>query len=200
MKNSSWILNIILLIAVGVLYFLHFSGTKSGKAGTKGKDSSGTAASNGFKVAYFTMDSLENNYDYYKDAKQQVKNKEESVRAEMERAKRSYQDRAMQLNKRAPTMTQSEGEAATVELQQLQGKIQQLEEQLRQELLGLTETLRRNINKNIEEFLKDYNKERGYSYIILDQVDLVYYKDTTYNITNDLIKGLNEGYKLKNKK
>jgi outer membrane protein len=51
------------------------------------------------------------------------------------------------------------------------------------------------IRKKIEEFLKEYNKDKGYADIFSNSQGLMYYKDTAYNITNDMIKGLNESYK-----
>ncbi|MEI9908824.1 MAG: OmpH family outer membrane protein [Bacteroidota bacterium] len=53
------------------------------------------------------------------------------------------------------------------------------------------------LKTKIEEFLKEYNKTKNYSYIIVYEQGLFYYKDTAYNITADVIKGLNEMYKSK---
>ena len=55
------------------------------------------------------------------------------------------------------------------------------------------------IIKRIETFLKEYNKEKVYSFIFeYEPNSLIYYKDTTYNITIDVIAGLNAAYKKKN--
>ena len=55
------------------------------------------------------------------------------------------------------------------------------------------------IQKNLKEFLTDYNKEKGYSYILTTGTGLDYlvYKDSAYNITADVIDGMNQ--KLNNK-
>ena len=53
------------------------------------------------------------------------------------------------------------------------------------------------VKKKIEDFLKDYNKDKGLSYIMTNSPDLIYLKDTVYNITGDLIIGLNSQYKKK---
>jgi outer membrane protein len=54
-----------------------------------------------------------------------------------------------------------------------------------------------NIKKKIEDFLKEYNKAKYYSYILVYDPGFIYYKDETYNITADVIKGLNEEYRKK---
>jgi len=53
------------------------------------------------------------------------------------------------------------------------------------------------VKKKIEDYLKEYNKDKGYSYIFSGSPDLMYFKDTVYNITGDMLKGLNEMYKKK---
>jgi outer membrane protein len=50
--------------------------------------------------------------------------------------------------------------------------------------------MRTNIRRKVEDYLKDYNKQKQYSYIIAyDPNSFVYNKDTVYNITNDLVAG-----------
>ena len=60
---------------------------------------------------------------------------------------------------------------------------------------------RRNLSlkKEIEDFIAKYNKSKTYSYIVVYEPGLFYYRDTSYNITPDVIKGLNEEYKSKKK-
>jgi len=55
-------------------------------------------------------------------------------------------------------------------------------------------------NKKIMEYLKEFNKDKGFNYIIADQANVFYYKDSLYNITQELVKGLNSQYELEKKK
>ncbi|MBI3482137.1 MAG: OmpH family outer membrane protein, partial [Bacteroidetes bacterium] len=61
MKNLSLILNGVLLVAVGVLYFLFFSNKK-------GNASAITAPSN-LKIAYIKTDTILKYYDFFKEMK-----------------------------------------------------------------------------------------------------------------------------------
>jgi outer membrane protein len=56
------------------------------------------------------------------------------------------------------------------------------------------------IKAKIEEYLREYNNASAYTYIVSYEPGLFYYKDTAYNITADLVKGLNERYKPAAKK
>jgi len=53
------------------------------------------------------------------------------------------------------------------------------------------------VKKKIEDYLKEYNKDKGYAFIFSSSPDLMYYKDSAYDITPDVIKGLNILYKKK---
>jgi outer membrane protein len=55
------------------------------------------------------------------------------------------------------------------------------------------------LKKDIQEFIKNYNTPQKYSFIIADEPDIFYYRDSLYDITADVLKGLNENYKKKNK-
>jgi hypothetical protein len=75
----STILNIVLVIAVGVLFYLHFASPASSQTAVAGGAKQVPAGS--FKIAYFETDSIQNHFDYYKeivaelDAKNQANSK-----------------------------------------------------------------------------------------------------------------------------
>jgi outer membrane protein len=51
-----------------------------------------------------------------------------------------------------------------------------------------------NIQKQLKSFLEEYNKEKKYTYILTtgSGLDYIIHKDPSLNITDDVIKGLNE--------
>jgi len=51
----------------------------------------------------------------------------------------------------------------------------------------------------IKNYCKEFNKDRKFSYIIAKEPGLFYFADTAYNITPELLKGLNAFYAKKNK-
>ena len=50
------------------------------------------------------------------------------------------------------------------------------------------------IQKKLKEFLADYNRQKRFTYILTagSGLDYMVYKDTTLNITKDVINGMNE--------
>jgi len=196
MKNISLVLNIVLLILVGILFYLFFS-SRNAQPSRTANDSTGNVAN--FTIAYFEMDSIEKQYEYVKYALEQLKAKETQISRELGTLENTYKKRLNELNQRGPYMTQSEGEAARQELAYMDQNYQNRKQTLEQEYFNQNEKLKSAIKKEIEDFLRDYNKNKGFSYIMANEPGLFYYRDTVYNITEDVVKGLNDKYKQQKK-
>jgi outer membrane protein len=197
MKNTLLAFNIVLLILVGVLFYLHFSSRK--KTEVKAASSNTSALSGAFKIAYFEMDSVENNYEYLKDIRNELKGKEQQLTVQLNQMKNRYMDKVNKFQQEAQTMTQEKQGAIQQDLMQEQKMIQNKEQAVGHELQDASFNKMREVNKTIEDFLKEYNKDKGYSYILAYQPGTIYYKDTNFDITEDVLKGLNANYKQKKK-
>ena len=82
--------------------------------------------------------------------------------------------------------------------------------QQEQEIVQLEQTLtlefeKEGVQKNqalrdsINKFMIEYNKNKGYDFIITKLGENLLYANPAYDITNDVIKGLNERYATKKK-
>src|SRR5688572_12116219 len=193
MRNISTFLSILALVAVGFLYYLHFKGEKKSVKQSSGKVSTGN---NNFRIAYFDIDSLQEKYEYFKDVSGQMKNKEATMSSQMDALQNSYQKRLKELQDKGPTMTQAEGEAAQREVAQMQQKFQQRQMSMEQDLKKHQVDLMTDVRNKIENYLKEYNTEKGYAFILSYEPGfMLYYRDSVYDINNDVIRGLNEQYK-----
>ena len=78
MKNAIYVVNAILLVAVGVLFYLHFSEKKPypGSPIVKTERRSDTM-NGGFHIAYFDVDSVFNAVDMVKQIKDELSREEE---------------------------------------------------------------------------------------------------------------------------
>ncbi len=192
MKNISTYLSVLALALTGVLFYLHFSSVKQQLNPVKTNPDN---EKNNFKIAYFDIDSLQNNYVHFKDISAQIKAKESNISAQLNALQDSYQKRIKELQTKSATMTQTEGEAAQREYAQMQQKYQQRQVSMEQELKKSQIDLMTDVRNKIENFLKEYNKEHGYAFILSYEPGfMLYYKDSAFDITNDVISGLNQGY------
>jgi outer membrane protein len=199
MKSGIIIFNAILLVLIGILFYLHFSSQPKVKTVAGNVKTAGTtaAASNDFKIAYFEMDSLEASFAMVKDVKSELSKKEDAVTGELRRMEKSYQDKLGRYQAQAATMTQVQSESATKDMMQMQQQMQNRKQSLDQEYQDFYMRKMKEVKTKIEEYLKAYNAEKGFTYILAYEPGLFYYRDSTYDITDDLIEGLNNTYKKK---
>lgn len=197
MRNLSTVLSIVAIVLTGVLFYLHFS---SQDKLTKNVEAVNKNTQTNFRIAYFDIDSLQTNYEYFKDAFGQVKSKESSMNAELSDMTSRYQKRIRELQAKGENMSQSEGEAAQKEFNMMQQRYAERKATLEQDLQKHQIDLMTAVRKSVEDYLKEYNKTKGYAFILSYEPGvMMYYKDSVYDITSDLLKGLNAKYK-ENKK
>jgi outer membrane protein len=194
MKNGLLISNIVLAVAVAVLFYLQFNNAPKK---TTAANAAGAASTGPFKIAYFEMDSLENNYEYFKEVRAQLRTKDQSVAAELNQIKTTYYNTYKEYNEKAASMTQAEQATWQQKLDQLQKNYQDKEQMLSQEMQDESFKKLQDVKKKIEAYLKEYNKDKQYAYILINQNDIIYYRDSAFNITNDVLVGLNAQHKKK---
>lgn len=195
MKQLSLVLSV---IAIAISGFAIYKSTSTPKDRPAASNTTGeTAGPSDFRIAYFDIDSLQNKYEYFKDALGELKVKEEAMNNELASMEKKYQGKISEWQKKGPSMSQSEADAVQREYAQMQQNYQQRRMSLEQQLENLKMDYKKNIKTKIEGYLKDYNKDKKYSFIMSYEPELMFYKDTLYNITNQLINGLNAEYKKK---
>lgn len=198
MKNGSLVLNIILLVAVAVLFYLHFSSrNKTEQAKVVSSQAGGSVPRGDFRIAYFEMDSINNSFAMVKDVKTELTSEEEKINNELTRLQRSYNDKLVQLQNSQQANSQIQSEGIQREIMQLRDKITSRKQDLDQKYQNLYMRKMQDVKGRIESFLQEYNKSKGYTYILAYEPGFMFYRDSAYNITNDLVKGLNEQYKKK---
>lgn len=202
MKNGLLVWNVLLTLVAGYLLFSHFSSNKKSATGDKMETGAAAAVNKDFRIAYFEMDSIEANFSMVKDVKAELSKKEETMNAEMERLGKNLQEKYnyFQGQAQAGTLTEAQQQAAGQELKNLDDQMKNRKQLLDQEYSDFVMRRMKDVKTKIEDFLKVYNQEKNYSYIVSYEQGLFYYKDSVYNITADVIKGLNGMYKPGSKK
>lgn len=202
MKNFQTVLLLILTAAVAVLFVMQFSGKKSPVDAAKHfvKDTNSTPQQ--LHVAYIDLDTIQKYYEYFKlknaDIERDKQRIENQVQAELNKLEK---DR-IEFLKKGQAITQLEAEKFQQEYQTRYQQIGQRQQTLQGQHLESQAKAIDDIEKRINEYLKEYNKEGKYNFIFSTQEGnpTLYFKDTAFNITREVLKGLNDTYqKSKNK-
>lgn len=200
MKNGLLIWNVVLTIVVGYLLITK-GNSKKETGGIVGKtaDADSSSVKAPFRIAYFEMDSIENNFQVVKNVKAEISKKEDEINGVLNNLAKNLQQRYtyFQTKAQSGSMSDAEKEAASQELKSMDEEMKNKKQSLDQEYNEFVTRKMKDVKSSIEDFLKEYNKTRNYSYIIAYEQGLFYYKDSAFNITDDVIKGLNEFYKNK---
>ncbi len=197
MKNGLVILNVILLMAVGFLFYLHFNSAKTGTKSqnkTEQKDPIDSSAKSDCRIAYFEMDSVAANFEKAKEMQSELEKKEDKMNSEMNRLQNLYQQKYINFQQHGATMSSSQLDAARNELGQLDQNIKDTKASLDQDYKTYYVQTQQEILSMIRQFCSEYNKDKKYAIIISNEPGLVFYKDSTMDITRDLLEGLNKMY------
>jgi outer membrane protein len=199
MKNGLLAWNVVLTIIVGYLLFSQFSKKKDKVETARVTAKEHSADSSAFRIAYFEMDSIENNLDMVKAVKAEIAKKDEEYNYGLSQIDFTYKKKLDEYQQKSSTMTQADYEKAQADVRQLEQTLKGRKQELDQQYQDFVMRRNLSVKKKIEDFLAEYNKDNKYSYIVAYEQGLFYYKDTAYNITNDLIRGLNIEYKNEKK-
>ncbi|MGI8950531.1 MAG: OmpH family outer membrane protein [Chitinophagaceae bacterium] len=191
-------LNVLLVIAVGILYYLYFDYTSRDMHKIQ---EANAAVANSFKIAYFDLDSLQEQYDDYKDALKYLRGKDSEMSEQLNQMKSVYINKVKEYNEKGPSMSQTEQLAFQQQLAKMDNDYQQKQQDMNQEMQAEGMRKLQEVKTKIQDFLKTYCKEKGYAYVFgANDNDYLYYKDTLRNITADMVHLLNAQHPNTNKK
>jgi outer membrane protein len=194
MKNATLGFNVVIALAVAVLFYFQFSGKK----GTAVSDGAAKAAPAGsFRIAYFESDSIQNNFEYFKEIKRTLEAKDQANSKQLNELKTVFTNKYQELQRSAQSLSQAELANKQQELEQMQRTYQGKEQMMAQEMQDESFKKLQDVKKKIETYLTEYNKDKGYAFIFSSAPEFMYLKDTAYNITDDVVKGLNKLYPKK---
>ncbi|RSK40959.1 OmpH family outer membrane protein [Hymenobacter perfusus] len=215
MKNSLQLaLNVVLGLAVAVLFYLHFANkpaTTSRKpvAVVQTTDSTGTvttapveetedivAVADTDKVAYVESGKMLDGYQGMKDARKAFEGKARRWEAQNQTLVRGFQTAVQQYQQKAEGMTQEQRATTEQQLQQRQAQVAQeqekLQRQAQEEEAKMTQQVLERINKQIEK----YGKSNGYRLILIAAPSgTIAYGRKDLDITNAVLKHLNDEYR-----
>ncbi|MDH3710813.1 MAG: OmpH family outer membrane protein [Cyclobacteriaceae bacterium] len=196
MKNISIILNVVLLLAVAVLYYLHFSGR------TTSEEVSGRTAGpiSPTSIAYINSDTLLKNYDFFKVAADQLEGKKDGLQAEYENRARGLETEIQSFQRNAQNMTIAQARAIEEDLVKKQQNLMRYQETLAQSLAQDEAKVNNELYDRVSEYLREYGKSHDFQLVLTYQKGSgVVYANDSLNITEEVIKGLNEAYQSETK-
>lgn len=189
MKNLSLILNAVLLVAVGVLFYLHFSSGKPSTASAAGVNPGD------LQIAYINSDSVLKNYDYLKVNRVQLEEKTKKMDQDYRNRAMGLQNEIAAYQRNVSSMTLGQVRATEEDLGKKQQNLQLFQQSLSQQLMDEEAKLNKELYDRITAFLKKYGSEKGLQIVLkFDPTSDVLFAGEALDISKDVIAGLNAAY------
>ena len=158
----------------------------------------GNASGEGMKIAYVEVDSLMTQYDFAKDYSVTLQKKSNNARNTLTQKGNALQAAVNNFQQKLNNNgSQSREQAASVQaaIERQQRDLQELQGRLEGELASETAKFNEALRDSLQNFLKAYNNDKHYDLILSKAGDNILMADKKYDITVDVINGLNKRYK-----
>ncbi|MDR3705912.1 MAG: OmpH family outer membrane protein [Paludibacteraceae bacterium] len=199
-----YVINGVLVVAVIILYVMHFTGNSSkeeGEISSARKDAKGINRDQLIPIAYINVDSLLLKYNFAKEANERLLAKSQHSQAELNKQMNQWQKEAADFQKKVQNnsfLSRERAEQENARLMKRRQELEQLDGKLSQALMQEQKKMNEQLKDTINTFLKQYNKKRKYQVILSNTMnDNVLYAKEGYDITSEVIDLLNARYKKK---
>ena len=159
---------------------------------------SGSASGAGIKIAYVEVDSLMTQFDFAKDYSESLQKKSINARNTLTQKGNALQAAVNNFQQKLNNNGfQSREQAASVQaaIERQQRDLQDLQARLETELANETAKFNEALRDSLQNFLKDYNADKKFDLILSKAGDNILMSDKKFDITQDVINGLNKRYK-----
>ena len=158
----------------------------------------GNASGAGMKIAYVEVDSLMTQFDFAKDYSESLQKKSINARNTLTQKGNALQAAVNNFQQKLNNNGfQSREQAASVQaaIERQQRDLQDLQARLETELANETAKFNEALRDSLQNFLKDYNADKKFDLILSKAGDNILMADKKFDITQDVINGLNKRYK-----
>ena len=194
MKNISIILNVVLIIAVTLLYIDRFAGKGNNESSENATENIDNVS---VTMAYVNIDSLLNGYDYYNDKQTEFLKEQQKQEAKLNSKGKALERKAMEFQNKVQKglVTSSQAQQMQDQLMREQQKLMQLKDQISMDMLNKQQQTMKDIYNKMIVAIENYNKDKKYKMVLGNTGGQnVLVADDALNITEIILEKLNEEY------
>ncbi len=157
-----------------------------------------STAEGGVKIAYVEVDSLMTQYKFAKEFAEVLQKKGNNARNTLNQKGQQLQAAAANFQQKLQNngfASREQAESQQAAIQRQQQSLQELQDRLAQELDAETAKYNEALRDSLNHFLKEYNKVKKFDIILSKAGDNILYASKAYDITQEVVNGLNKSYK-----
>ena len=151
------------------------------------------------KIGFVDNGVLINEYQERKDVEATLNTKIEAFKIRTDSLRSAFELEIKEAELKARKMSQSAIQKLSKELQQKEQVLSQRVQFEQQQIAQESQTLNDSIINRVKEFVQAYGKSNSYNYILgSNEAGSVLYGEETSDLTQEILKALNESYSSKN--
>jgi outer membrane protein len=149
------------------------------------------------EIVYVNSDSLLSKYDYFKDMSTRLEDKGKRAQVDVSSKGQAFQREVAEYQKGAATLSADQRAATEQRLARKQQELQTYNQNASAQIQNEQAAENAKLYDKIADFLKGYAKEKGYKLILTYSKanPTVLFGDESLNVTNEVVKILNDNYK-----
>ncbi len=204
-KNNAIAIIAICISAIAIiLSLMNICGSKSCESeGTNTNKAAKTIQKGDLKIAYVNTDTILAKYDMAVEMQKSLEAKQKQAENSLKQAQASLEKDYADYMKNGDKLTLAQQKEKEKSLQQRMQNLQQMPAKLQQELQQEQMAQNKKLLDAVYAFVRDYNAKHDKYNIILSKSysnSPTLYMDEGFEITDEIVKGLNEEYKEYKKK
>lgn len=196
MKQIHYVIEAVLAVAI-IILFIMMPRSSASKAKTTNPKAEQAAAT--LPIAFVRMDSLASQYEYFRDMNKQLAAEAEQNQRTLATKMAAMQKAAEDFQRRLRTNAFTSEDAARVEQEKIlkmQEEGQRLELSMTQALANKQAEANEKMYRIVREQVSEMNKDGKYRYILTNVgLENLLYADSELDITDDVVKFLNDHYR-----
>jgi outer membrane protein len=196
-KSTHQILYIILFVLLAVLYFIQFSSsTNNENIPTVEKELAIQPLNKGgLNIAYVNSDTVSKYYEFAKKIQKTLTTKRSEAEGQIKSKYFAYESLVQEFEKASPIMGDREKMEKAQKIRLLEQEIMQVEQQLSEQVSRQELELTQSYIVKTNDYMQEIGKTLGYDYVMSYRVGgAMLYANERHDITNEIIKLLNERY------
>lgn len=191
MKQFNLILNLVLVVAVGILYYLHFSDTSN----TTDNALMPMAPVVPGGIYFVNSDSLLDNYQYYKTKKDDLEKRQNRIRAELKSAGAKLESDVQQYQENAAALSPAQRQQMEESLMMRQQQLIQQKDKMLSQLDDEQAMYSDSLFIRLTAFLREFNKGKGVNYVLgYQRGGGILFANDSLDITRPVLNGLNKAW------
>lgn len=194
MKNLSYVINGILAVAIIILFILFFTSKNESVDSMSVKFENDTTIT--LPLAYVNIDSVLTNYNYAKEASDELMKKSESSRASLNQKQKQIENEYREFQRKLQNnafLTQERAQQEQNRIQKLAADLEQTAARMDNELAMDQMKINSQLADSVRLCIKEFNKTANYHIIFSNSgLDNILYAKEKYDITDEVTSLLNK--------